>query len=273
MKATFRSLTPTRAEFVLEEVDHAFANALRRTLVADVPKLAIDEVTIYDNTSALFDEMLAHRLGLLPVPTDPDAFNFRDQCTCNGEGCPSCTVLFTLSKEGPATVYSGDLTPADPRFAVPDARIPIVKLLEGQRVMLEAAAILGRTTQHAKWQAVVGCGYSEYPSIKVPDTPLSASVQEALEPVLPEGVVSLENGRLRVHDDEKAFLWVRSVQKLYGIDGLEATLDPKRFVFRVETEGSLSAKVAIQQACKLLMTKLKDVEQQAPDLELAAPPA
>ena len=100
---TFRKLTPREAEFVIEGVNHAFANALRRTLVADIPKLAIDEVTIYDNTSALFDEMVAHRLGLMPVPTDPELFNFRDQCTCGGEGCPSCTVLFTLSKEGPAT--------------------------------------------------------------------------------------------------------------------------------------------------------------------------
>lgn len=270
MKVEFRKLEATYAEFVISEVDHAWVNALRRALIADVPRLAIDEVTIYDNTSAMFDEMVAHRLGLLPVPTDPAAFNFRADCTCEGEGCPSCTVLFTLSKEGPGTVYSGDLTPADPRFAIPDPKVPIVKLLEGQRVMLEAAAVLGRTGQHAKWQSVIAAGYQEYPVVTVKDVALAPQVADALEAVAPPGWVKIEDNRIRVLDAEKAAPWLKSVAQKFNLTNVDIKTDPSRFIFRMETDGSLHAKVALAHASRILMEKLKAVEAGAPELELAA---
>ena len=49
--------------------DESLANAVRRS-VAEVPTLAIDEVEIYKNDSPLYDEMLALRLGLVPLKTE-----------------------------------------------------------------------------------------------------------------------------------------------------------------------------------------------------------
>ena len=43
--------------------NESLANAIRRS-VSEVPTLAIEEVEIFKNDSALYDEMLAHRLGL-----------------------------------------------------------------------------------------------------------------------------------------------------------------------------------------------------------------
>ena len=77
MKLSVVELTPTIGVFDVTGVTPGFLNSIRRTLMALVPKLAIEDVTIYDNTSALFDEMVAHRLGLLPVPTDLNAVNRR----------------------------------------------------------------------------------------------------------------------------------------------------------------------------------------------------
>src|ERR1051326_1345007 len=134
MKLETVELMDTIGVFDVKGVTPAFLNALRRTLLSQVPKLAIEDVTIYDNTSALFDEMVAHRLGLLPVPTDLNAFNRRwkennaspREAECangNGEGCASCTVLFTLSKEGPCMVLSGDLVPAaDAKYKIVDPK-------------------------------------------------------------------------------------------------------------------------------------------------------
>ena len=34
-----------------------------------VPVLAIDKVTFYDNTTAFWDEYIAHRMGLMPILT------------------------------------------------------------------------------------------------------------------------------------------------------------------------------------------------------------
>src|SRR5688572_6624885 len=124
MKIEIRDLTDTRATLLIEGVNPYFVNALRRTLLAEVPKLAIDKVTFYDNTSALFDVMLSHRLAMLPIPTDPSTLNLKGQV--DAEGKPTYVVRYTLTKEGPAVVMSGDLECEDKRFAVADPKIPIV---------------------------------------------------------------------------------------------------------------------------------------------------
>jgi len=82
-------LDDRKAKFVLSGVTHAFANSLRRGMLAEIPTLAIDYVNIYDNTSVLFDEQLALRLGLIPLATDLDSYVLPSDCGCGGEGCPA----------------------------------------------------------------------------------------------------------------------------------------------------------------------------------------
>lgn len=268
MKLDVVELTDTTGVFDVRGVTPSFLNALRRTMLSQVPKLAIDDVTIYDNTSALFDEMLAHRLGLMPVPTDLNAFVARKDCTCNGEGCPNCTVLYTLSKEGPCMVYSGDLVPAaDAKFRIVDPKIPLVKLLEGQRVMLEAGAVLGDGIGHAKWQAVTAVGYTEYPVIKVHPGALPPAVAEKLQRTAPPGAVAIENGQLRVLDPVKAVAYVKSVKDLHDLDSVEVSHEADRWVFRIETDGSLDPVTCLRKAVSILMEKLKEVENEVPKLK------
>ena len=47
-----------------------FANALRRIMLSEVPAMAIEDVVIIENSSVLNDEILAHRLGFIPIKTD-----------------------------------------------------------------------------------------------------------------------------------------------------------------------------------------------------------
>jgi DNA-directed RNA polymerase subunit D len=256
MQVEIRSLTEMKGRFVVSGIDVSIANALRRAMVADVPKLAIEEVTVYDNTSALFDEMVAHRLGLVPIPTDLNMLNFREQCVCKGEGCPNCTVLYTLSKEGPGTVYSGDLQPTDRKWEVKDKRIPLVKLLSGQRVMLEATAILGISGSHAKWQAVTAAGYGNYPVI----TLLSPECPEdgACARIAPK-VFAYENGQVRVKDAE-AYTYSADALKLCK-EHIKVEFRKDKFIFTFETDGALPAKEVLTRAVGALKDKLKGFEQ------------
>ena len=98
MKVDIIDLKPKKAEIKFEDISPYFVNSLRRTMIADLPKLAIDNVIIYDNTSALFDEIISHRLGLIPIPTDLSLLSFKDECVCKGKGCPNCTERYTISK-------------------------------------------------------------------------------------------------------------------------------------------------------------------------------
>ncbi|MHB8585640.1 MAG: DNA-directed RNA polymerase subunit D [Thermoplasmatota archaeon] len=266
MEMEVRENTPRRLVALVRGVDYAFLNALRRTVLADVARLAIEDVTIYDNTSALFDEILAHRLGLLPVPTEPGLFNFRAQCVCKGEGCPSCTVLYTLSKEGPGMVVSGDLTPADPKFAIPDPDIPVVKLLENQRVMLEAAAILGRGQDHAKWAAAVAIGYREVPHVSVRGNVPASSASE-LARLAPRDSIAVEDGgRIRIIDEVRAYDYLRAAKDRFDLQNVDLTEEKDAFILTVETDGSLTPRQALKEAIGILMEKLKTVEQEGPRL-------
>ena len=68
-------LSSDELEFDMVGVDAAIANAVRRVLLAEVPTMAVEKVFINNNTSIIQDEVLAHRLGLIPIRADPRKFN------------------------------------------------------------------------------------------------------------------------------------------------------------------------------------------------------
>ena len=114
----------------------SFSNAIRRIMISEVPTYAIEYVDVYENTSSMYDELLAHRLALIPIKGKPLSENE--------------VITFALNKEGPCTVYSGDLKSETGEVAFKN--IPIVKLKEGQRLKLECEAVVGIGKVHAKWQ-------------------------------------------------------------------------------------------------------------------------
>ncbi len=142
----------TTVEFDIEGVSVEFANALRRTMIGDVPTLAVEDVSITANDSGLFDEILAHRLGMTPFTVDLDNHVMTADCDCD-DGCTKCEVSMALQQEGPGTVTADDISiPAeDVEPANPETRI--VDLKEDRELDMELTAQLGRGKDHAKWQA------------------------------------------------------------------------------------------------------------------------
>lgn len=157
MKVKVLEKTDYKMKVLIEGITTALAGELRRIMISEVPTMAIEWVDFHINDSILWDEIIAHRLGLVPLTFDPEYFNFKDECQCEGKGCSKCQVAFALKKTGPCIVYSDDLKTTDDRVKPLFDKIPIVELMDGQELELEALAELGLGKNHAKWQgAVVG---------------------------------------------------------------------------------------------------------------------
>ncbi|MEM0473397.1 MAG: DNA-directed RNA polymerase subunit D [Candidatus Aenigmatarchaeota archaeon] len=149
-----------KMKVLIEGIKPSLAGELRRIMVSEIPTMAIEWVDFHENDSVLWDEIVAHRLGLIPLTFDPNFFNFKDECQCEGKGCTRCQVAFALKRTGPCMVYSGDLKTTDDRVKPVYDKIPIVELMEGQTLELEAFSELGLGKNHAKWQAAV-VGYKQ----------------------------------------------------------------------------------------------------------------
>ncbi len=262
LKIEVRELGDAFCKLVVEGAKPYFVNALRRTLLAEVPKLAIDKVTFYDNTSALFDEIVAHRIGLLPIPTDPSTLNLKGQV--DAEGKPTYLVRYTLTKEGPCTVYSGDLEPEDANFKIVDPKVPIVELLEGQRLILEAEAILGDGTQHAKWQVCSAAGYKYFPTATVDNRKIKPEQAKEAVARTPAGILGLEGGKLVILQPDEVNR-ADEAEKICG-DGFKIHYDDRKFVFRFETDGALKAEDALMKALDILKLRFKAFSDAAAEL-------
>lgn len=264
--------------FILTKTRPVLANALRRTLISDIPRMAIEDVEFhlgpirgedgkeYESITPLFDEMIAHRLGMLPIPTDLELFEFRDKCKdCKGEGCPNCTIMYALNKKGPCTVYSGDLEPiGDSKLKIVDEKIPIVKLAEGQAVLIYATATLGTAKEHAKWQSAHGVGFKFYPSIKVDNKKWDG--EETCIEVCPVDVFKVEKGKIVVKNEE-ACIFCMLCEESCGEGCITVEKDTSKILFQFETDGALTSKETLSRALELLEKSFADVSSMAAKLK------
>ena len=252
--------------FLLKGTEHAYANALRRSMMAEVPVMAIEDVIVIENTSVLYDEVIAHRLGLIPIKTDLDAYVLPEECDCKSElGCSKCRASFTLEAaavDEPVMVYSSDLK-AESEVAPVSPNIPIVKLGAAQRLKLEVYAKLGRGLEHAKWQPTSACAYKYLPKITLNADNLSNP--EDVVAICPTDVyVRDSDKKIAVRDELACTLCMDCVEKATPVDGKKAfpvkvEEDDTSFVFYVESTGALPPRKIVQEAVKVLDKKAVNI--------------
>jgi len=244
--------------FVLSGTSPPFANALRRIMIAEVPSMAIDDVIIVENTSAMNDEILAHRLGLIPLKTDLKTYVLPEDCTCKSDlGCNRCRVILTLEVEAGDSlreVYSDDLKPEDPA-TIPIGGIPVVKLTPGQKVKLEAYARLGRGKSHAKWQPVSACAYKFLPRVTI--NPKKCNTCGECVAICPKKILQIKGGKLEITDILKCTL-CRDCIKACPKDAIDVSWDETTVIFNIESTGALPVDQIVKEATNILEGKTND---------------
>ena len=287
---------------LISETNASQVNAIRRALIADVPKLAITRVDfsqgvtqdnkgeVVESVNVLPDEVLAHRLAMIPIPTNlEEPLYAPDECpNCKDvierdRGCPLCQVLYTLSARGPSadseeeykTVYAGDITTiSDPFYDIRDEHksIPLTVLAKGQFLEFYAFAVIGRGRDHAKWSPVAAVGFRPH-RIAVLNKPKKASVLFDLGLTTTDGTAI--NAKLfgkdkkltdvnHVMDLEKALHQVGEGTGREAAFDDAITLEPVEgsYVFSYETDGSLDPKVAFNAALEELKHRFNNLSEE-----------
>ena len=244
-----------KIQFLLEGADVAFANALRRIMIVEVPSMAIEEVFMAENTSPLFDEIIAQRLGLIPLKTDLDSYLLRENCTCQGVGCAQCQVTLTLEKTAEneiEIVTSNDIKSQDPKVIPTSPDIPIAKLSRGQRIVLEAYARLGKGKEHAKWEPVSACYYKHLPIIEI-DSEKINDCEQVIE-ACPKNIFKKEKGKIILQNIENCSL-CKICEEVCEPGIVKISWDKDKLLFIIESTGVLPPEKILEQALNILEQK------------------
>lgn len=253
MDITIKKKEDNQMVFVIEGVNVPFINAIRRICTVEVPTIAIETVEIIKNDAKIFDEALAHRMGLIPLTTDLESMVLASECDCE-DHCPRCSVSLLLKEKGPKTVYSKDLKSQDPQVKPVSDTIPILKLKEGEEVELEAIAQLGIGLEHAKWEPTTSCAYKYYPKITI-DKEKCDECAKCAE-ACPRGILEFDEKKneVKILDLENCSTCKTCVNTCESgaitVEGEEG-----KFIFSIETDGSLSPEEILTRACDILSEK------------------
>ncbi|KAF9012332.1 DNA-directed RNA polymerase [Cyathus striatus] len=265
-----RELKEDRVNFVLENVDLAFANSLRRVMMADIPTVAIDMVEIETNTTVLPDEFIAHRLGMVPLLSAncDEAIRYTRDCTCLA-GCSFCSILLMLNiscqDDNTMDVTSNhlevipfpenatdepdlgeELSKRGEFFGHPVGKndpgappVLICKVRKGQELKIRCIAKKGIAKEHAKWSPCSAVSFEYDPYNKLRHTTYWFESDERDEWPLSGNAKEEEPPR----DNEQ----------------FDYNAKPNKFYFEVETDGSLGPQEVVMKGLAELQTKLANL--------------
>ncbi len=242
-----------KVKLLIKGITPAMANTVRRCIMDHVPTMAIDEVEFIKNNSAIYDEMLAHRLGLLVLETDLKSYNVREECSCEGAGCSKCTLVLTLKAKGPCLVYAEDIKSKDPKVIPAHPKTILTKLLKGQELEFQATAALGKGITHIKFSP--GLAWYEYaPTITINNNHPDFDKFKGKYP--PQ---AFNNGKL----DKKLIEEQELADACEGIHNeiVTITRDPEKIWFYLEPWGQLTHKEILTTALDAFQTILTTYEK------------
>ncbi|XP_062375973.1 DNA-directed RNA polymerases I and III subunit RPAC1 [Sardina pilchardus] len=271
-------------EFDMVGIDASIANAFRRILLAEIPTMAVEKVFIYNNTSIIQDEILAHRLGLIPIKADPRLFEYRNAGDEEGTEIDTiqlqlkvkCTMNPRAAKDSADPrelylnhmVYSKDMkwmpignqadVFAEAGIGPVYGDILLAQLRPGQELDIVMHCVKGVGKDHAKFSPVATASYRLLPEITLLQ-PVEGEKAERLKRCFTPGVIEVENkdgkqvARVANSRQDTCSREVLRHDDLKDLVKLGRVRD--HFIFSVESTGILPPDVLVSEAINVLLAK------------------
>jgi len=249
----FEKKNPSNIKLLISGLDETYINTLRRSMSAEVPTMAIEDLEIRKNHSVLYDEMLSHRLGLIPFKTDLKSYElFKPGDQLNAKN----SLKMVLKAKGPGFVYAEKIKTKDPKIVPVEPKLPIVKLLEGQEIELEATAIIGKGKYHSKWSP--GLFYHHQATkITIKKQPKTEE-QEKILRTFPKGLFEIKAGKLSIKDENKE-MECEDYEGAYPEVEITTTND---YILGVESWGQLTPKEIVKTSIEEFDQKLEEFQEE-----------
>ncbi|CDR42849.1 CYFA0S10e03004g1_1 [Cyberlindnera fabianii] len=276
-------ITERTANFDLINVDTSIANAFRRIMISEVPAVAPEQVYIFNNTSVIQDEVLAQRIGLIPLKIDPDLLSWvdssvdeRDRFTDANTVVMTLDIACTRNPQAPkgstdpnelyrnSNVYASDLkfepqgnqleTFKNP-VAPADPNILLAKLRPGQEISLRAHCVLGIGADHAKFSPVATASYRLLPVIEITQS-IRGQDAKKFQKCFSTGVIGINDDGEAFVQDARRDTVSREVLRHEEFEGkVKLGRDRSHFIFNVESTGAMPPEEIFFKSVRILRNK------------------
>ncbi|MBT4446504.1 DNA-directed RNA polymerase subunit D [archaeon] len=244
-----------KVRFEIEKTSESFVNSIRRMVVEEVPTLAVEDMTVRQNSSALFDEMLALRIGLTPIKTDLSSYSLPTSPEEVEERSARCTLEMELKVGKKGVVYAENATSKDPKCTFVHPKMPLVKLHAKQKVDVSLLAVMGQGKDHTKW-APGHVWFGNKPSLTIKQ---DAKLLEENKGKYPPQIFD-KSGKISQKQIEELNLF-DSVDRVCD-DLIKVSYADNDFVVDAESWGQLSVGEMLSTAGKMLAEKAAELSAQ-----------
>lgn len=220
------------------EIGETIANSIRR-YINHIPVLAVDEVEISKNDSALYDETVAHRIGLIPLKMEGAVIKKPKK------------LKLDVKKEG--IVYSKELKGSP---AVVYKNIPITLLNNNQELKLAATVRAGKGSEHSKFSPGL-MFYRNAAKIII-----DKEFYEEIRMVCPGAEIMEKGNKIIITDNKKRE--IRDVcEGIANKNKKKAEINPiSELIITVESFGQMSAESIFKKSIETLKKDLTSVAKE-----------
>ena len=273
-----KSKTKEELVFDITGVDPTLVNTLRRIMIAEIPTMAIETVIINQNTSIIPDEVLAHRLGLIPILADADDFEEKKENEdFNEKNCIKFTLNVKCEKNkngiiNNEQIFSRDLNLeflGDQKNKFYDNKtkkytiglvnddIYLNKLAPGMEIDLVCYCVKGIGRTHAKWSPVCTAYYKLLNKINIIKE-ISGNDAEELKQLCPKGVFIVnKKGNAEVGNIRECTSCRECIRQDKYKDFIELGKIADHYEFHIESVGMYTPESIFFRAINVLKNKIK----------------